>query len=139
MIFFAFSLKYRNFSLEHNDNSFPWINILYSFNVNKTTESTGRSAEGNHPFPFPLKDFHFPTINSGPSNHRSSHVPRIIYASSPVSRKYEWIKWIDDVFNLIRLQKLHRIDLYRVNLSIILLIKIIKIVSSFRQLWKNVS
>lgn len=55
--------------------------------MNKTKESTGRSADGNRPFPFPLKDFHFPTVNSGPSNHRSSHEPRVIFAASPVSRK----------------------------------------------------
>ncbi|XP_031623884.1 stress response protein NST1 [Contarinia nasturtii] len=56
-----------------------------TFNDTETDKSTGRSIDDNRPFPFPLKNVAYSSYNK-PSNHRSNHEPRIIYASSPVQQ-----------------------------------------------------
>lgn len=54
-------------------------------NDSNVNQATGRAIDNAQSFPFPLKNGVFSSYDK-PSNHRSNHEPRIVYASSPVQR-----------------------------------------------------
>lgn len=84
------------FSVTNCSSSFFGIlfsDIIFIGNPNRNgtknsevNESSGRAINDNQRFPFPLKDISSSTFNK-PSNHRYNTQPRIVYASSHVSRK----------------------------------------------------
>lgn len=56
-----------------------------------TVKSTGRTMDDNRRFPFPLKDISYSSLFDKVSNHQYNSKPNIVYASSPVSRKCDYL------------------------------------------------
>lgn len=62
--------------------------ICYSgLNDNDADKSTGRALDDNRGFSFPLKDIAFSSTDKA-TNHRYNAKPNVVYAASPVSRKF---------------------------------------------------
>lgn len=78
---------FNNFLCAHTLFSPFRFNDTNMINIKAVDKSIGRSVTSNNKasFPFPLKNAIFSTFNEPPRNHQ----PKIIYASSPVSRTYK--------------------------------------------------